>query len=133
MKLVMKADDGKEIVYLSDENYELGFMKEMENYLIIDISRSPDKLKEFLFSSKNKNNSIDLFKLRKKDDEVILETSDYYYVFSEKLTNAINQISEDLKLNEFMSMAIAYSEDIKNQKERQWCSLEIGRIINSNI
>lgn len=50
MKLVMKADDGKEIVYFSNNDFDIGYLDDMENSLVIDISSSLTIYKEYLKS-----------------------------------------------------------------------------------
>lgn len=66
MKLVMKADDGKEIVYLSRDDYDVVTAEEIENSLIIDISKIDIKYKNYLdfFIRENTANNFN-FKRKK--------------------------------------------------------------------
>ena len=80
MKLVMKADDGKEIVYLSRKDYDVGYLEEIENALIVDISKIAQRYKDYL-----ENIIEDNIEMKKQGKEFILITPAIYFMFSEQL------------------------------------------------
>lgn len=134
MKLVMKADDGKEIVYFSNNDFDIGYLDEMENSLVIDISSSLTIYKEYLKSFFNDVEKEDFTRElsvgKKKDSEFVLKTEKYYFIFENKLVDAIDKISQELKLNESVNITIAYAENTENTKEYQgeWHCFNIGVI-----
>lgn len=138
MKLVMKADDGKEIVFFSNEDFDIGYLDELENSLVIDISSSLKIYKEYLKSFFNDFEKKDFIKElsvgNKKDSEFVLKTEKYYFIFENKLIDAIDQIAEELKPDDSKNITIAYAENIKNTKEYkgEWHCFNIGVIKSTN-
>ena len=126
MKLVMKADDGKEIVYLSGNNYDVGAAEEIENTLIVDVSKIDIKYKNYLDVCVKNNTAID-FSMKKKEDEYILETPDYYFIFDKKLDNIIR---EEVKINTGFRLAIGHG--IKVEGGEFWSIFSVGVIKNAN-
>lgn len=124
MKLVMKADDGKEIVYIPNSFYDVGTVDELEGTLIINISKIEKKYKDYL-EPYIKENNTKIFQLKKRDEELILLTPDYYYVFDDK----INSIIKDDYSDKNFDIAIAYEFEEDNQT--YWNLFYMGSINNA--
>jgi len=126
MKLVMKADDGKEIVYLSRDDYDVGTAEEMENSLIIDISKIDIKYKNYLDFFIRENTAND-FNFKRKKNEYILETPDYYFIFDEKLNNILNA---EIKSNPEFHLIIGHG--VKVEGGESWNMFSVGVVKNAS-
>lgn len=126
MKLVMKADDGKEIVYLSRDDYDVVTAEEIENSLIIDISKIDIKYKNYLdfFIRENTANN---FNFKRKKNEYILETPDYYFIFDEKLNNILNA---EIKINTEFHLIIGHG--VKVEDGECWNMFSVGVVKNAS-
>lgn len=112
MKLVMKADDGKEIVYLSSDDYSLATVEKLEDTLFVDVSKIEQKYKNYLYNFIQDGTGIN-FNMKEKGSEQILETPDIYFIFDDKLSN---MIKEELKHNSIVNIVIGYSVEVKDEK-----------------
>lgn len=126
IKLVMKADDGKEIVYLSRNDYEVVTTEEIENTLIIDISKIDIKYKNYFDPFIIENTTND-FTFRKKENEYILKTTEYYFIFDEKLNNILNK---KLKSNPEFELAVGYGFEVEGGE--LWSIFFVGTVKNAN-
>lgn len=124
MKLVMKADDGKEIVYISNSLYDVGTVDELEGTLIINISKIENKYKDYL-EPYIKENNTKIFQLKKRDEELILLTPDYYYVFDDKINSIIKEDYSDKNFD----IAIGY--EFKEDNQIYWNLFYMGSINNA--
>lgn len=137
MKLVMKASDEKEIVYFSNNDFDIGYLDEMENSLVIDISSSLKIYKEYLKSFFNDFEKEDFIRElsvgKNKDSEFVLKTKKYYFIFENKLVYTIDQIAQELNPDESINITIAYAENTENTKEYkgEWHCFNIGIIKNN--
>lgn len=117
MKLVMKADDGKEIVYISGDGYDIGYVDESPDNLIIELLEINPKHKEYLENiikenlGKNLEEKLKL-KLKLKGKEFTLITPCIYFTFEEELYDMIN---EELKINNQLMLSIGCRIKIDNE------------------
>lgn len=126
MKLAMMADDGKEIVYLSRNDYEVVTTEEIENTLIIDISKIDIKYKNYFDPFIIENTTND-FTFKKKENEYILKTTEYYFIFDEKLNNILNK---KLKSNPKFELAVGYGFEVEGGE--LWSIFFVGTVKNAN-
>lgn len=112
MKLVMKADDGKEIVYLSSDDYSFATVEKLEDTLFVDVSKIEQNYKDYLYKFIKDGTGIN-FNMKEKDSKQILETPDIYFIFDNKLSN---MIKEELKHNSIVNIVIGYSVEVKDEK-----------------
>ena len=126
MKLVMKAHDGKEIVYLSGDDYSLATVEKLENTLFVDISKIEKKYKDYLYPFIKNGTGIS-FNMKEKGSEQILETPDINFIFDSKLSNIIR---DELKYNSILNIVIGYSADVENKN--LWNYFLAGVIENSS-
>lgn len=120
----MQTKDGKEIVYIPNSFYDVGTVDELEGTLIINISKIKGKYKDYL-EPYIKENNTNIFQLKKRDEELILLTPEYCYVFDDKI-NCI--IKEDYSDKNF-DIAIAYEFEEDNQT--YWNLFYMGSINNA--
>lgn len=126
MKLLMKSDDGKEIVYLSRDDYDVVTTEEIENTLIIDISKIDIKYKNY-FDPFIIENTANNFSFKKKENEYILKTTEYYFIFDEKLNNILNK---KLKSNPEFELAVGYGFEVEGGE--LWSIFFVGTVKNAN-
>jgi len=124
MKLKMQTKDGKEIVYIPNSFYDVGTVDELEGTLIINISKIEQKYKDYL-EPYIKENNTKIFQLKKRDEELILLTPDYYYVFDDKINSIIKEDYSDK--NFYIAIAYEFEED----NQTYWNLFYMGSINNA--
>lgn len=111
MKLMMKANNGKEIVYFSGDDYYLGSYSEYPNDLFIMINSIELEKKEYLNMLLKSNLKYSSYS---KCDDFVFETPKYYFLFSSRVNNEIKDIIENNKND--CSIYIGFSS-IENPEE----------------
>lgn len=79
MKIVMKADDGKEIIYISEDDYDVGNLFNFPDDIFIMINNLPVEKKQYLEKIFEMNETLESFI---RNDDFVLETSEFYFLFA---------------------------------------------------
>lgn len=121
MKLVMKADDGKEIVYLSSDDYDVGTVSTYPDDLFIMINNLSIEKKEYLdklFESEEKS-----FTSYPRDNNFVLETPSFYFLFANNVNDSIIKITENNENDAIVRIGFTSPED-----ENITIAIRIGKI-----
>lgn len=121
MKLLMKADDGKEIVYLYGNDYDIGTVSTYPDDLFIMINNLSIEKKEYLdklFESEEK-----LFTSYTKNNNFVLETPLYYFLFPNNVNDSIAKITENNENDTIVRIGFTSLED-----ENIAIAIRIGKI-----
>lgn len=96
MKFVMKADDGKEIIYISEDDYDVGNLFDFPDDIFIMINELPQEKKEYLEKVFETNETLESFM---RNDDFVLETSEFYFLFAGYSNYKIESVQNNSKNN----------------------------------
>lgn len=92
MKLLMKADDGKEIIYFSQDMYEIVKTEADLDGYAIELHSIEQTTKEYfdaLFSNLDKK-----WNIFDKEGKLVISTTDYYFTFDQDIKNIIKNYAQ---------------------------------------
>jgi len=121
MKLKMQTKDGKEIIYFSKNDYDVGTVSTYPDDLFIMINNLSIEQKEYLdklFESEEK-----LFTTYTKNNNFVLETPLFYFLFANNINDSIAKITENNENDTIVRIGFTSPED-----ENITIAMRIGKI-----
>jgi len=121
MELVMKSDDGKEIIYFSQDMYEIVKTEADLDGYAIELHSIEQATKEYfdaLFSNLDKK-----WNIFDKEGKLVISTTDYYFTFDQDIKHIVKNYAQGDEKP--INLSLGYPDD---ESKEYWNYALIGGV-----